>query len=247
MVLSGGFVERDVTSIRLPQWGRVVEGEGVVPWLVVDPDGEAVEPVQRFLRDFVARGNRAGSVRSYAYGLLRWWRWLEVVGVDWDNATSAEVRDFVLWLGQASKPRNSPRTASAARAGTVNAVTRKRYLGDQYEPRTVRHGNAVLRSFYEYWIELGGGPLVNPVALDRRGRRPNEHHNPLTPFRPEGKIRYNPRVPRRAPRAMPDERWNELFAGAAVGPGPGDPRAGDQHRCPCQRAARRAGPRPGLG
>ncbi len=118
MVLSGGFVERDVTSIRLPRWGRVVEAEGVVPWLVVDPDGEAAEPVRRFLRDFVARGNRPGSVRSYAYDLLRWWRWLAVVGVDRDKATSAEVRDFVLWLGQASKPRNSPRTASAARAGT---------------------------------------------------------------------------------------------------------------------------------
>jgi len=74
VVVWGGFVERDVTSIRLPQWGRVVEGEGVVPWLVVDPDGEAVEPVQRFLRDFVARGSRPGSVRSYAYDLLRWWR-----------------------------------------------------------------------------------------------------------------------------------------------------------------------------
>ena len=72
MALSGGFVERDIASIRLPQWGRVVEAEGVVPWLVVDPDGNPVAPVHRFLRDFVARGNRAGSVRSYAYGLLRW-------------------------------------------------------------------------------------------------------------------------------------------------------------------------------
>jgi integrase/recombinase XerD len=71
-------------------------------------------------------------------------------------------------------------------------VTRKRYLGDQYEPRTVRHGNAVLRSFCEFWIELGAGPLVNPVVPDRRGRRPNEHHNPLVPFRAEGRIRYNP-------------------------------------------------------
>jgi len=77
VALSGGFVERDIASIRLPQWGRVVEAEGVVPWLVVDPDSNPVAPVQRFLRDFVARGNRAGSVRSYAYGLLRWWRWLE--------------------------------------------------------------------------------------------------------------------------------------------------------------------------
>jgi len=97
VALSDGFVERDLASIRLPRWGRVVAAEGVVPWLAA-------------------------------------------VGVDWDKATSAEVRDFVLWLGQAAKPRSSPRTASAATAGTVNAVTRKRYLGDQYEPRTVRHG-----------------------------------------------------------------------------------------------------------
>ena len=100
MALSGGFVERDIASIRLPPWGQVVEAEGVVPWLVIGPDGSPVEPVRRFLRDFVARGNRAGSVRSYAYGLLRWWRWLEAVGVGWDKATSAEVRDFSCGWGR---------------------------------------------------------------------------------------------------------------------------------------------------
>jgi integrase len=206
-------VERDVGSIRLPQWGRVVSAEGVVPWLVVDQAGQPVEPVRRFLRDFVAQGNRPGSVRSYAYDLLRWWRWLQVVGVEWDKVTSTEVKDFVLWLRQAVKPRNSVRTTSAAIAGTVNPITRKQYLGDRYEPRTVRHSNAVLRSFYEFWIELGEGTLVNPVPLERMGgRRPNAHHNPLEPFRAEGRIRYNPKVPKRKPRAMPDERWNELFA-----------------------------------
>jgi integrase/recombinase XerD len=205
-------VERDLGSLRLPGWGRVVPAAGVVVWQVVDPGRRPVEPIQRFLRDFVARGNRPGSVRSYAYALLRWWRWLLIVDVEWDKATSREVRDLVLWLGQASKPRNSSRTTSIITAGTTNPMTRKRYLGDQYEPRTVRHSNAVLRSFYEFWIELGGGPLVNPVALDRRGRRPNAHHNPLEPFRPEGRIRYNPKIPKRMPREMPDARWNKLFA-----------------------------------
>ncbi|MGE7439756.1 tyrosine-type recombinase/integrase [Kitasatospora sp. NPDC001175] len=155
--------------------------------------------------------NRPGSVRSYAYALLRWWRWLLVVGVEWDRATSAEVRDLVLWLRQTAKPRNSPRTKSAATAGTVNPITRKRNLDDQYQPRTIRHSNAVIRSFYEFWIETGHGPLVNPVPLDRRGRRPNAHHNPLEPFRPEGRIRYNPKVPKSKPREIPDERWNESF------------------------------------
>jgi integrase len=205
-------VERDVGAIRLPRWGRVVSTTGVVPWLVVDDTGREIEPIRRFLRDFVARGNRRGSVRSYTYDLLRWWRWLQVIGVEWDKVTSAEVRDFVLWLQQAGKLRNSPRTRSAATAGTVNPITRKRYLDDNYEARTVRHSNAVLRSFYEFWIEAGGGPLVNPVPVERgKGRRPNEHHNPLEPFRPVGRLRYNPKLPKRRPREIPDEQWKELF------------------------------------
>lgn len=203
--------ERDVGSIRLPDWGRVVAAGGPVAWLVVDPDEVPVEPVRRFLLDFVARDNRPGSVRSYAYDLLRWWRWLQVVDVDWDKTTSAEVRDFVLWLRQASKPRRSARTASAATTGTINPVTRKQHLDDHYQPRTVRHSNAVLRSFYEFWIDRGQGPLINPVPLDRRSHRSNAHHNPLEPFRAEGRIRYNPKIPKRAPRAMPEERWQGLF------------------------------------
>jgi integrase/recombinase XerD len=211
-VSSFGEAERDVASVRLAHWGRVVPDAGVVPWLVVDPSGEPVAPVRQFLVDFVAQGNRAGSVRSYAYDLLRWWRWLHAVDVGWSRATSTEVRDFVLWLNRASKPRRAARTVSAATAGTVNPVTRKQHLGDRYQPRTVRHSNAVLRAFYEFWIERGEGPLINPVPLDRPGGRPNVHHNPMEPFQPDGRIRYNPKVPKRAPRAMPDERWRDLFA-----------------------------------
>lgn len=204
---------RETHVVRLPDWGRVVKGDGVVvPWRVVDPDGREVVPIAAFLRDFVAQGNRAGSVRSYAYALLRWWRWLAEVEVEWDRATSAEVRDFVLWLRRAHKPGRLARTSSASTAGTVNPVTGKRHLDDGYEPRTVRHSNAVLRSFYQYWIDIGKGPLVNPVAL-KRAERAHAHHNPLEPFRTEGQLRYNPKLPRARPRAIPDARWDELFAG----------------------------------
>ncbi|MFZ2176385.1 MAG: site-specific integrase [Rhodococcus sp. (in: high G+C Gram-positive bacteria)] len=206
-------VERDVWTIQLPRWGRVVEVDDAVPWVVVDGDGKVVEPIRRFLLDFVARANRAGSVRSYAFVLLRWWRWLIAVEVPWDKATPAEARDLVLWLGHTTKQRRLKRTASATTAGTVNPVTRKRHLDDHYQPRTIRHNNAVVRSFYEFWMDQGEGPLINPVRLDRmRGRRANAHRNPLEPFRPEGRVRYNPKPPKPAPRAMPDQRWQELFA-----------------------------------
>ena len=116
--------DRDVTGLRLERWGKVVAATGLVPWLVVDPAGTPVEAIFRFLRDFVARGNRPGSVRSYAFALHRWWRFLQVVGVEWDKATPAEMRDFVLWMLQASKQRQTPRTRSPALAGGVTRSPR---------------------------------------------------------------------------------------------------------------------------
>lgn len=206
-------VDRDIRSLRLPTWGRVLPSAGAVPFVVVDPDGEPVEAIRRFLVEFVARGNAAGSVRSYAYDLLRWWRFLRALGIAWDRASSAEVRDFVLWLQQASKSPRAARTTSLATAGQVNPLTRKQNLGDQFGARTIRHSNAVLRCFYQFWIDAGAGPLVNPVVQERGrgGWRANAHHNPMEPFRPEGRLRYNPKAPKPRPRAMPDERWIELF------------------------------------
>jgi integrase/recombinase XerD len=123
-----GVANPDVVSIRLPRWGRVVAVDGVVPWLVVDPAGVPVEPIRQFLVDLVVRGNRAGSVRSYAFDLLRWWRrWLHAADVEWDRVTPAEGRDLVLWLKQAAKSRRHLRTVSAETAGAVNPITRKRH------------------------------------------------------------------------------------------------------------------------
>jgi hypothetical protein len=61
--------ERRLEEVRLPEVGRVVPAEGVVPRLVLDATGKPVEPIQRFLADFVARGNRVGSVRSGSVAL----------------------------------------------------------------------------------------------------------------------------------------------------------------------------------
>jgi integrase/recombinase XerD len=96
MVLSNDEPERDLTQLVLPRWGRVATVDEPIPWLVLDDAGEPIEPIRRYLSDFVARGRSAASTRSYAYDLLRWWRWLRVIGISWDKATSTEVKDFVL-------------------------------------------------------------------------------------------------------------------------------------------------------
>ncbi|TDZ45713.1 Tyrosine recombinase XerD [Mycobacteroides franklinii] len=203
---------RSVEHLQIELGGYVRPGESCVPWLVYDDAGEVVRPIAEFLRDFAARGTSPSSIRSYAYALLRWWRWLATVDVMWDRATQAEVRDLALWLQLHPKPRRLPRTASATTVGTTNQITGKQYLDDHYAARTIRHSNAVVSSFYEFWGEQGLGPLVNPVARDHRDRgRANAHHNPMHRFRAEGRIRHNPKIPRRRPRAMTDDAWGALF------------------------------------
>lgn len=84
------------------------------------------------------------GMRGYAFGLLRWWRWLGVVDAGWNRAASVEARDFVLWLWAAEKPRRPARTHSAATARTTNSITGKTYLGGSADrERSLRHGQAL--------------------------------------------------------------------------------------------------------
>lgn len=56
--------------------------------------------------------------------------------------------------------------------------------------------------------------MVNPFPLARY-RRPGRaygHHNPMEPFTAQRAGRYRPRVVARAPRCIPDERFDALFA-----------------------------------
>ena len=62
------------------------------PYRIVEPGGEVVEPVSVFLRDLLASGKSESTLRSYSVDLLRWWRFLDAVGVEWDRASRAEAR-----------------------------------------------------------------------------------------------------------------------------------------------------------
>jgi integrase/recombinase XerD len=122
----------------------------------------------------------------------------------------------VLWLMHANKQRVHARTTSLATGGTVNPIARKRYLDDGYAARTIRHSNSVVRPSISTGPTIGTrGPLVNPIPLDRGRGRPHAHHNPLDPNRPEGRLRYNPKLPKQQSREISDERWRDLF-GALV-------------------------------
>jgi site-specific recombinase XerD len=186
---------RDLSSLRVLRCGALeATGDLFEPYQVADIDGVVVAPVAAYLRELQACGRPAATQRSYAMDLLRWFRFLWAVDVGWDQATRVEARDFCRWIQLAGKPGGPA-------------------LGAQYAPATVAHCETVLRGFYGFHLEAGTGPMVNPfpLARGRRGRA-NAHHNPMDPFRAERAGRYRPKTPRRIPRQIPDEKFDELFA-----------------------------------
>jgi hypothetical protein len=66
--------------------------------------------------------------------------------------------------------------------------------------------------FYEYHGHYGRGPVINPVPSSAERRRALSHLSPLEPKPVVGRARLRQKVPARPPRAIPDERWDELFA-----------------------------------
>ena len=215
---------RDLAELKVASVGRLISTDDEwEPYRLLDANGAAVVPAAVFLRELMAAGRSRSTLRSYAMDLLRWWRFLHTVGVCWDRATRVEARDFSCWIQMTVKPRRQAAHTAAAvgtaarRAGMPNPVTGKPTPGVRYAPATVAHSETVLRGFYDYHRDAGTGPVLNPFPLDaaRRAQRAHAHHNPMHQWSRERAGRYRPVVPRRIPRAIPDERFNELFAALA--------------------------------
>ena len=210
--------ERNVDTLVVPKVGRVEEvTDGLVPYRVVDAAGVELAAVTEFLRDLSASDCSPSTLRSYAYELLGWLRFLQAVAVPWDRATRAEARDYALWLARTRKPPRQRRRDGPV-PGAVNPVTGKPHPAETYAIATRRHARAVIHAFYEYHRVQHGRPLINPFPAGRgvAGEQVNAHHNPMQPWRRPGRpAPYQPRAPRRVPRAIPDERFNEVFAALA--------------------------------
>jgi hypothetical protein len=208
-VIKSEAIGRELSGLVVPRVGRLVAtGEEWEPYCLLDAVGTAVEPVSVCLRELLAAGRSAPTLRSYGMDLLRWWRFLRAVDVGWDRATRLEARDFSCWIQLAVKLRRLATTSASARwaseaAGAPNPVTGKPALGDGYASSTVAHSETVLRGLYDFHRDAGTGPILNPFPLDtsRRARRAHGHHNPMDEWKPNRVGRYRPKVPRRIPRA----------------------------------------------
>lgn len=211
------LVVRDLASVFVPQVGRLVTtGDVWQPYQLVDGDGVVVESVAEFFRDLEAAGRSDSTVRSYGMDLLRWFRFLWAVEVAWDRATRLEARDFCRWLQVAGIPVRAHWRAQseASMRDELSEVSAAPASARVYSVAVRAHSETVLRTFYDFHLQAGSGPIINPfpLARSRRGRRANAHRNPMDPGRNEAMGLYRPRVATRVPRSIPDAEFNEIFA-----------------------------------
>jgi integrase len=223
-VTNDGDVPRDLSVLEVPLSGSLeATGDLFEPYRLVDGDGVVVEPARAFFAELAACGRPATTQRSYGMDLLRWFRFLWTLEVGWDQATRVEARDFCRWLQVTTKPKRphwrypaggAPGSGTEPAAAETNAVTGKPSRGACYAPATVAHCESVLRGFYDFHLEAGTGPMLNPFPLSRHSRagRAHAHHNPMEPFVGQRSGRYRPKVVTRAPRSIPDEGFDALFA-----------------------------------
>ena len=98
-----------MARLVVPRRGQLAStGDLGEPYRLIDAEGAVVEPVAAFLRELLAAGRSPATLRSYGMDLLRWWRFLGAVDVDWHRATRIEARDFSCWIQLTVKHRRRP-------------------------------------------------------------------------------------------------------------------------------------------
>ncbi len=180
-------------------------------YLLHAPDGTVVGPVRDYFLDLVASDCSPATVKSYAYALLDWFRFLHAASIQWDEARREHVRDYVLHLRAADNPYRHPHLAAAPAPGTRNPRTGKPSLGPGYKPATINHRLSVVKSYYAYHRMRGAGPPLNPVPEPRPGEHANAHHTPDDPWVPSRRAPYRQKQPELLPRAITDDLWEQVF------------------------------------
>ncbi|MCR6481706.1 hypothetical protein M8542_02645 [Amycolatopsis sp. OK19-0408] len=134
----------------VPLVGSVTKVERIhPPFVVLDSAGVEIVDVTEYLRDLALGDASPLSGRSYAFGLLRWFRMLWLLGVTWEKATEAEVAVLVGWLRTAPNPQRRRSAPGTSGPGGINPRTGKPTLAaglcpHDDQPRLVL-GERVLR------------------------------------------------------------------------------------------------------
>jgi integrase/recombinase XerD len=140
----------------------VMPVSGAVPWTVLGPDGDPIEPVETYLTYLSALERSPNTQRAYATSLKFWFEFLGHFDVGWADVGINDVARFVSWL-----------RAPADNVIVLEAGSAMR------SPATVNRHLAAVFGFYEYQARSRVDVAAELVAWRRVGRgsyKPFLHH-----------------------------------------------------------------------
>ena len=170
-----------------------------VSWTVVDDEGTAVEPAERYLAHLAAIERSPNTVKAYAHGLRLWFEFLSVRSLRWDGIAVEEVSRFAAWL----------------RAPGANIVV----FDDRSTLRsaaTVNRHLAAVFGLYDFHARSGVEVAADLVAWRRVSRgsyKPFLHH--VTAGRPIATRPVKLRVTKTLPKTLTSTQVTTILAACA--------------------------------
>lgn len=122
----------------------------------LEGEGGDVELANRYLSHLVVRGFSPATVRTYAYHLLSFLRFIEERGLSLTAIRPSDLFDFIEWLGTARRP-----------GGVVVPITARRGVAAS----TMNQRIAAARGLFEFAV-ISGVRASSPVPSARRASGP---------------------------------------------------------------------------
>jgi site-specific recombinase XerD len=170
---------------------RAVERAG--RWSLVGPGPGGVDVVNDYLGYLADRGYSPRTVRSYAFDLLAFARWLIVEGLAVDEVTTEVLLRFLAFCRSASTPGRP--------GGNVYSIRDGRNVG--YAATTINRRLAAISGLFSH-RQMRDGSTANPLPQgSARRATAGEQSGLLAHLRkPKQRSRLRVREPRRLPRVL---------------------------------------------
>lgn len=108
-----------------------IPGTGRRTWLVVGEDYLAISEIEEYLAYLEALERSPWTIRTYAYHLCVYWRYLESRKRDWTTMGHSDVAEFVMWLRQNAGEERGVRRGE----GTIRAIVAVVGMFSRYHER----------------------------------------------------------------------------------------------------------------
>lgn len=170
-------------------------------WTVLDADGVAVEPVERYLAYLSDVERSPNTVKAYAHDLKDWFVFLGGRALDWREVRLEDVGEFVAWL----------RLPPLARQGGISVLPSvEHHCGET----TVNRKLSALSAFYQHAARNGvdlGDLLTSWQPAGRNGTawRPFLHH--ISKSKPRAGRAIRLRADRKQPRVLAVEEVQAIL------------------------------------